>query len=64
MNSLLLLIMSANINYHCNRCITYYVYYTCQLGSYVIETDRRDIVHALGGSRTYSGPRPRRLALN
>ena len=23
-----------------------------------------DIVHALGGSRTYPGPQPRRLALN
>ena len=47
-----------------NRHNPYYAYYTCQSGSYVIEIDRRDIVHTLGGSRTYLRPRPRRLALN
>ena len=29
-----------------------------------IEINRRDIVHALGGFRTYSEPRPRLLTLN
>ena len=33
-------------------------------GPKFIEINRRDIVHALGESRTYPGPRPRCLALN
>jgi len=28
----------------CNRCIPYYAYYTCQSGSYVIETDWLEVL--------------------
>jgi len=34
----------------CNRRI--YAYHTCQSRSYIIETDRRDIIHVLGGVHT------------
>jgi len=47
-----------------NKRIIYYAYYTYQSGSYVIETDWLEIFYVLSESRTYSGPRPRLLALN
>ena len=48
----------------CSRRIPYYAYYTCQSISYVIEINRRDFVHTLGGFRTYPEPRPNHLVLN
>ena len=48
----------------CKRRISYYAYHTCQSESYVIKINRKDIVHALGGFRTYLEPRPNHLALN